>query len=32
MERAYDPEPDARRFLAGTPPVLALAAVEAGAG
>ena len=31
MERAYDPEPDARRFLAGTPPVLALAAVEEGA-
>ena len=31
MERAYDPEADARRFLAGTPPVLALAAVGAGA-
>jgi kynureninase len=31
MERAYDPEPDIRRFLAGTPPILGLAAVEEGA-
>ena len=30
MERDYDPEPDIRRFLAGTPPILALAAVEEG--
>jgi kynureninase len=30
MERDYDPEPDIRRFLAGTPPILGLAAVEAG--
>ena len=30
MERAYDPEPDIRRFLAGTPPILGLAAVEEG--
>jgi kynureninase len=31
MERAYDPEPSIRRFLAGTPPILGLAAVEEGA-
>jgi kynureninase len=31
MERDYDPEPDVRGFLAGTPPILALAAVEEGA-
>jgi kynureninase len=31
MDRDYDPEPDARRFLAGTPPVLGLAAVEESA-
>jgi kynureninase len=31
MERAYDPEPGIRRFLAGTPPILGLAAVEEGA-
>jgi kynureninase len=31
MERAYDPEPGIRRFLAGTPPILALAPVEEGA-
>jgi kynureninase len=31
MERGYDPEPDIRRFLAGTPPILGLAAVEEGA-
>jgi kynureninase len=30
MEREYDPEPSIRRFLAGTPPILGLAAVEAG--
>jgi kynureninase len=30
MERGYDPEPSIRRFLAGTPPILGLAAVEAG--
>jgi len=30
MERHYDPEPDIRRFLAGTPPILGLAAVEEG--
>jgi len=30
MERDYDPEPDVRRFLAGTPPILGLAAVEEG--
>jgi kynureninase len=30
MERDFDPEPDARRFLAGTPPILGLAAVEEG--
>jgi kynureninase len=31
MERGYDPEPSIRRFLAGTPPILGLAAVEEGA-
>ena len=31
MERAYDPEPGLRGFLAGTPPILGLAAVEEGA-
>jgi kynureninase len=31
MERAYDPDPSVRRFLAGTPPILGLAAVETGA-
>ena len=31
MERDYDPEPSIRRFLAGTPPILGLAAVEEGA-
>jgi kynureninase len=31
MERDYDPEPSIRRFLAGTPHVLGLAAVEEGA-
>jgi kynureninase len=31
MERSYDPEPGVRGFLAGTPPILALAAVEEGA-
>lgn len=30
MERAYDPEPGIRRFLAGTPPILELSAVEEG--
>ena len=30
MERGYDPAPSIRRFLAGTPPILALAAVEEG--
>jgi kynureninase len=30
MERGYDPEPSIRRFLAGTPPILGLAAVEEG--
>ena len=30
MERAYDPVPGVGRFLAGTPPVLDLAAVEEG--
>jgi kynureninase len=30
MERDYDPEPSIRRFLAGTPPIVGLAAVEAG--
>ena len=31
MERAYDPESGVRGFLAGTPPILGLAAVEEGA-
>ncbi|MGH2805310.1 MAG: kynureninase, partial [Thermoleophilaceae bacterium] len=31
MERAYDPDPGIRGFLAGTPPILALAGVEEGA-
>jgi kynureninase len=31
MERNYDPEPGIRGFLAGTPPILLLAAVEEGA-
>jgi kynureninase len=31
MERSYDPEPTIARFLAGTPPILGLAAVEEGA-
>ena len=31
MERAYDPEPGIGRFLAGTPTILAIAAVEEGA-
>jgi kynureninase len=31
MERAYDPQPGIERFLAGTPPILAVAAVEEGA-
>jgi kynureninase len=30
MGRDYDPEPGVRRFLAGTPPILGLAAVEEG--
>jgi kynureninase len=30
MDRPYDPEPGLRGFLAGTPPVLQLAAVEEG--
>ena len=30
MERDFDPEPGIRRFLAGTPPILGLAAVEEG--
>ena len=30
MERGYDPEPSIRRFLAGTPPILGLAAVDEG--
>jgi kynureninase len=30
MERDYDPEPGIRRFLAGTPPILGLAAVDEG--
>ena len=32
MERGYDPEPSIRRFLAGTPPILGLAAVDEGCG
>ncbi|MEA2170857.1 MAG: kynureninase [Solirubrobacteraceae bacterium] len=31
MDRAYDPQPGIARFLAGTPPILGLAAVEEGA-
>ena len=31
MERPYDPAPGVRCFLAGTPPILALAGVEEGA-
>ncbi len=31
MERPYDPAPGIRGFLAGTPPILALGAVEEGA-
>lgn len=31
MERPYDPAPGVRGFLAGTPPILALGAVEEGA-
>jgi kynureninase len=31
MDRAYDPDPSIRRFLAGTPPILGLAAAEEGA-
>ncbi len=31
MDRAYDPVPGVGRFLAGTPPILQLAAVEEGA-
>jgi kynureninase len=31
MERSYDPDPGVRGFLAGTPPILALVAVEEGA-
>jgi len=31
MERPYDPEPSIARFLAGTPSILGLAAVEEGA-
>jgi kynureninase len=31
MDRSYDPEPGVRGFLAGTPPIVALAAVEEGA-
>ncbi len=31
MERPYDPVPGVRGFLAGTPPILALAGVEEGA-
>ena len=31
MDRAYDPVPGIGRFLAGTPPILQLAAVEEGA-
>jgi kynureninase len=31
MDRSYDPEPTVRGFLAGTPPILALMAVEEGA-
>ncbi len=31
MERAYDPEPSIRRFLAGTPPIMGMASVQEGA-
>jgi kynureninase len=31
MERPYDPEPDVRRFLAGTPGILGLVAAQEGA-
>jgi kynureninase len=31
MGPAYDPEPDVRRFMAGTPPILGVYAVEEGA-
>jgi kynureninase len=31
MERPYDPQPGIERFLAGTPPIAGLAAVEEGA-
>ncbi|MEA2126330.1 MAG: kynureninase [Solirubrobacteraceae bacterium] len=31
MERPYDPMPGVERFLAGTPPIIGLAAVETGA-
>ncbi len=31
MERDYDPQPGIERFLAGTPPVIAVAAAEEGA-
>ena len=31
MERPYEPDEGVRRFLAGTPPILGLAAVDAGA-
>jgi kynureninase len=31
MERPYDPQPGIERFLAGTPPILAVAAVEESA-
>jgi kynureninase len=31
MERPYEPEDGVRRFLAGTPPILGLAAVDVGA-
>ena len=30
MDRPYDPVPGVGRFLAGTPPILQLAAVEEG--
>ena len=31
MERPYDPEAGIRRFHAGTPPIIGLAAVDVGA-
>jgi kynureninase len=31
MDRSYDPDPSVRGFLAGTPPILGLTAVEEGA-